>query len=64
MHFHANLRRQLLDLDRKVYRTDMAHTAAAQDAIDLRHHCTYLHSALAASPALTETSLRMQRKHR
>jgi hypothetical protein len=63
MHFHADLRRYLLDLDRKAYRTSLVQAAAALDAIDLRHHRVYLAPELAASPALAEATGRLQRKH-
>ncbi|WP_296927574.1 hypothetical protein [Thiohalocapsa sp.] len=64
MHFHADLRRRLLDLDRKAYRADMVQAAAALDAIDLSHRCTYLDPALAANPMLAEATERLRRKHR
>ncbi len=63
MHFHAGLRRRLLDVDRKAYRADMAEAAAVLDAIDLHHHCAYLAPDVAASPALAAATDRLRRKH-
>jgi len=63
MHFHAGLRRQLLDLDRKAYRAEMVEAAAVLDAIELRHQCTYLAPEVATSPALAAATDRLRRKH-
>ena len=63
MHFHADLRRRLLDPDRKAYRADMAEAAAVLDAIDLRHQRTYLSPALAGSPELDAATARLRAKH-
>jgi hypothetical protein len=64
MHFHAGLRRRLLDPDRHAYRTDMVQAAAVLDAIDLRHHRTYLSPALAGSAELEATAERLRAQHR
>ncbi|WP_295887722.1 hypothetical protein [uncultured Thiohalocapsa sp.] len=63
MHFHADLRTRLLDLNRRAYRADMVEAAAALDAIELQHHRTYLAPALAASPALADATERLHHKH-
>jgi hypothetical protein len=63
MHFHADLRRRLLDVDRRAYRADMVEAAAALDAIELQHQRTYLAPALAASPALSEATQRLHHQH-
>lgn len=63
MHFHADLRRRLLDADRRAYRADMVEAAATLDAIELQHQRTYLAPALAASTALTEATARLHHKH-
>lgn len=63
MHFHADLRRRLLDLDRRAYRADMVEAAAALDAVELQHQRTYLAPALAASPALIKATERLHHRH-
>lgn len=64
MHFHADLRRHLLDINQRAYRADMVEAAAALDAIELQHQRTYLAPALAASPALSAATARLHHKHR
>ncbi|WP_295541670.1 hypothetical protein [uncultured Thiohalocapsa sp.] len=64
MHFHADLRRHLLDANRRAYRADMVEAAAALDAIELQHQRTYLAPALAASPAWRAATARLHHKHR
>ncbi|WP_296896125.1 hypothetical protein [Thiohalocapsa sp.] len=64
MHFHADLRNRLLDLNSRAYRADMVEAAAALDAIELKHQRTYLSPTLAASSALTDATERLHHKHR
>lgn len=64
MHFHADLRHRLLDLDHRAYRADMVEAAAALDAIELRHQRTYLSPALAGSQALVAATERLHHRHR
>lgn len=42
MHVHESLRRNLVDIDSRLYRVELAHAIAAADAVALRHRVTYL----------------------
>lgn len=63
MHFHTELRGRLLDPGLRAYRTSMVEAAAALDAIELRHQCTYLSPALAGSQELPNAVARLHRRH-
>ena len=64
MHFHQALRRQLADLDRRLYRTDVGHAIAVADAIDLPHRRIFIDPAYADDPALPVAIARRRQRHR
>jgi hypothetical protein len=52
MHAHAALRRDLIDIDTHLYRTDPVQAVAALESIALSHRRIYLDPDLAADPRL------------
>ena len=65
MHAHTALRRGLIDIDARLYRTDPVRAVAAVESIGLRHRRVYLDPDLAADPTLkTEITRREARLRR
>jgi hypothetical protein len=64
MHAHAGLRRGLVDVDARLYRTDALEAVAVADAIELRHRVAYLDPELAAAPRLAAETSRLRARHR
>lgn len=58
MHAHELLRRRLVDVDSRLYRTDPITAVSAAESIGLHHRRVYLDPELAAEPALAEAIAR------
>jgi len=63
MHAHNALRRRLIDVDRRLYRTDPIEAVAAVDAIDLPHRRVHLDATLAGDDRLTARIARRRAGH-
>jgi hypothetical protein len=64
MHAHEGLRRCLVDVDRRLYRSSVTTAVAVVEAVELPHRRTYLHPDLDADPILEATIARLHARHR
>lgn len=64
MHFHEGVRRHIVDVDERLYRTDIINAVAVADAIELPHRRAYIDPTLAAEPALESTIASLHARHR
>ena len=63
MHTHEPLRRQLVDVDKGLYRVDPLEAVAAAQSVNLRHWQTYIDAEIADNPRLAEiVTARLRRK--
>jgi len=64
MHFHRALRRQVVDLEQRVYRTPESNAIAVAEAIELPHRRVFIDPNLADNHDLTTEIDRLHRSHR
>ncbi|MGE5152517.1 MAG: hypothetical protein ACM3ST_00745 [Bdellovibrio bacteriovorus] len=64
MHAHSALRRDLVDIDSRLYRTDPVKAVAALESIALSHRRIYLDPELAADPRLDAEIARRRARQR
>jgi hypothetical protein len=64
MHAHEGLRRRLVDVNQRLYRSDVTTAVAIADAVELPHRRTYLAAELAADPDLQAAISRLHARHR
>ena len=64
MHFHTPLRRHLVDLERRLYRTPDAKAIAVAEAIELPHRRVFIDPGLADDRELAAAINRLHRSHR
>ncbi|MCF7983283.1 MAG: hypothetical protein K9L70_02675 [Thiohalocapsa sp.] len=63
MHFHAGLRRRLIDADNKLYRSDVRDAVAVAGAIELSHRTVYMAPSLSDDPQLARLIERLHARH-
>jgi hypothetical protein len=63
MHAHEGLRRRLVDVDQRLYRSGITAAVAVADAVELPHRRHYLDPALADDPSLTTAIDRLHARH-
>lgn len=64
MHAHTALRHSLVDVERRLYRTEVLQAVAAVDTIALRHRRIYLDPALENDQRLAAEIARRDKSHR
>lgn len=64
MHFHSALRRHLVDLEPRIYRTSEPTAIAVAEAIELPHRRVFIDPDLANDRDLNTQTARLHRSHR